>query len=422
MTIARNLSTGRFTGVVTCLSIVLGASPASADVLLGRWESHHEAPKALSLSPEIHNWSSDTNYAPDGSSYIPTTLESYSRFQFDAHASYGFTDWLTVYGRLSWAHVEIRSQNPSDHSGLSDQSVGATIRLWETRKSGQTVPASLEAQLQADLPAYDNSVSQTNLTPFLGNGTTDLTAGGFLTIPVTQSVTQAWTLSGGAGFTSRNKGYSAGLPWSVRLQCLQHFDGWIGSASIGGYQSLGTDPLESTAISGLKPAGSAGSFATGSINPALLDLHGSFGYRFDPKLSVALELDKSFFGKSAPSLFAVGASLTTHWDWGKRSHPLQQTPTEYGKANQGFVSYEFEAKVIKTSDRLNSIKIDKGSGGGVATGQIFDVFVVKPNGETGETIARAQVSAVKQSEASLIILEYFREVWIEEGFVVKRPL
>jgi len=58
----------------------------------------------------------------------------------------------------------------------------------------------------------------------------------------------------------------------------------------------------------------------------------------------------------------------------------------------------------------------------VATGQIFDVFAVKPNGETGETIARAQVSAVKLSEASLIILEYFREVWIEEGFVVKRPL
>ena len=402
--------------------LALSASTAQADILLEHWENHREPPQAISLSPEVRSWTSSNNYATDGSTYIPANLDQYSRLELDANASYGITSWLTAYGRLSWAHVQLKSSNASELSGLADQTLGVNLHVWDAKSTGQIVPASLDAQFQADFPAYKNSVSRVNFTPYLGNGSSDFTAGGFLTIPLQQTITNAWTLTGGAGFMSRSGGYSAGLPWSFKLDHVEHFAGLTASIAMGGYQSLGSDPLTNVAISNLNPAGSGGSFVTSSVNPALLDIHGGLGYRFDPKLSIALDLEKSFFGKSAPSLFAVGASMTAHWDWGKRSNPLMQTPTEYGKSNRGFVAYEFEAKVTKTSDRLNSIKIDKGSSDGVAPGQVFDVFVIKANGEAGGVVARAQVSVAKPTEASLIILEYFKEVWIEEGFIVKRPL
>jgi hypothetical protein len=71
---------------------------------------------------------------------------------------------------------------------------------------------------------------------------------------------------------------------------------------------------------------------------------------------------------------------------------------------------------------MNLIKIDKGSQDGVELNQEYDVFLVKQNGATGEAVARARVTSVKPTEAALTITEFFREVWIEEGFLVKRPL
>jgi hypothetical protein len=84
------------------------------------------------------------------------------------------------------------------------------------------------------------------------------------------------------------------------------------------------------------------------------------------------------------------------------------------------VSYSLESKVIRSNDRLNLVKIDKGSQDGVEVGQIFDLFVPSTDQNTGEAVARGRVSNLKFNEAALVIQEYFKEVSIDNGFVARR--
>ena len=88
-------------------------------------------------------------------------------------------------------------------------------------------------------------------------------------------------------------------------------------------------------------------------------------------------------------------------------------------SNAGFLNYNLEAKVLRISDRLNLLKIDKGKENGVIVGDVFDIFQ-KNAAEQEEAVARARVSHLKDQEAALKIVEYYRETWIEEGSIVKR--
>lgn len=119
----------------------------------------------------------------------------------------------------------------------------------------------------------------------------------------------------------------------------------------------------------------------------------------------------------------IGASATFWFGSGTDSDlPSDMSPEEYGKPNQGFIKYEFQAAVTKVNDQAHMLKIDKGYAQGVKQGQIFDIFSVEKSGVADEAIARGTVSHVKESEAALKIDEYFREVWIEEGYIAKRPI
>ena len=100
--------------------------------------------------------------------------------------------------------------------------------------------------------------------------------------------------------------------------------------------------------------------------------------------------------------------------------PSVDESTAYNKANQGIQDYSLEATVTKANDRLNLVKIDKGSIDGVEKGQVFDIFSVRSDGRAAEAVARAQVTSVKSDEAALTIIEYFKEKNINEGFIAKR--
>jgi hypothetical protein len=106
----------------------------------------------------------------------------------------------------------------------------------------------------------------------------------------------------------------------------------------------------------------------------------------------------------------------------QRKRPDQISNQDYGRGNQGFVTYGLEAKVLRANDRLNLIKIDKGLNDGVEMGQQFDIFPVLQNGKIGEPIARAQVTAVRAQEAALAVTEYFQEILIEEGYIARTPM
>jgi hypothetical protein len=93
---------------------------------------------------------------------------------------------------------------------------------------------------------------------------------------------------------------------------------------------------------------------------------------------------------------------------------------DYTRSNQGFQNYSLDAKVLRSNDRLNLVKIDKGTNEGVDVGQIFDVFSVQADGTVGDAVARCEVANVKADQAALSVTEYYKEIWIDEGFVAKR--
>jgi hypothetical protein len=89
-----------------------------------------------------------------------------------------------------------------------------------------------------------------------------------------------------------------------------------------------------------------------------------------------------------------------------------------------FTTYDLEAAITSVNDQLYLVKINKGLDDGVEKGQLFDVFRITEDSITGQKtetpIARVQVSYVKNDEAALNVVEYYKDQWIEQGFVARR--
>jgi NADPH-dependent 7-cyano-7-deazaguanine reductase QueF-like protein len=75
---------------------------------------------------------------------------------------------------------------------------------------------------------------------------------------------------------------------------------------------------------------------------------------------------------------------------------------------------------LKPRIQLKTIRINKGSLDGVEVGQIYDIFNLTKSGAPHIAIARAIVSESKTNESQLTLRFYFREIWIEEGFIAKK--
>lgn len=404
------------------LSLIVPLS-SHADFYLHSWENQREAPRSLRLTPEFNYYSSTANYDAFGSQFTPTGLQSYSRIMTDVTVAYGFNPYLSAYARGSWG----RSQ--ADHLtsggevfGFTDQTIGFTVHAWESKANPAAKGTSIDVQVQADLPAYSNTAAATAGTPFLGDGSIDLTGGAFLTIPIAQTRNHSWVLGGGGGYTWRSSGFSAAIPWSASLRFVPREEGLILGASLSGIQSLRTDPNATNPAAVTSTTAAGGSFFINAINPSLLTARANLGYQMGRNLSLALNGAYTLWGQATPAGFTAGLGMTARWGTESTKAPNQVSPQDYGKSNQGFVNYAFEARVTKTNDRLNLAKIDKGTQDGVEVGQVFDIFLIKQDGTIGEAIARAKCTSAKSSEAVLTVTEYFEEVWIEEGFVAKRPL
>lgn len=406
-----------------------------AEPFLHPWENHHQDRDTLGLNAELSYFSTATNFDSTGVLFTPNGLAKYSRIGTDVTAAYGLSPQLTLFGRLSWSRLELdHASRPGTGFGLGDQAAGMNWRIFEGKKSDSNgfgfTWGGLELQAQIDLPAYDNAVADADQTPRLGDQSVDVSAGGFLTVRLLQSRRANLNLVGGLGYLYRSQSFSAGVPWSAALRYEPRQQGFRGNLTLYGVQSLSTDPrgdditlLNNTSVA----AGTGGSYMTGAINPSFFSLKAEAGYESREGLAFSGGLIQSVFGKSAPSGMAVLFSLQKRFGASggaalRESKPEQLSPVDYGKSNQGFVNYAFEAKVLKSNDRLNLVKIDKGSQDGVEKGQYFDIFSLKSDGSVGEPVARTRVAEVRGNEAILSITEYYKEVWIEEGFVAKRPL
>ena len=267
------------------------------------------------------------------------------------------------------------------------------------------------------MPAYNNSnlASQGNL--FLGDGSKDISAGGFLTAVLGKTHSGKWSLVGGLAYLWRSDDFSASVPWALQIKYATFDHGFFFEVGPYGLISLKTDHTLPDINGSRTSLGSGGDDFSDAINPALFALKGRVGFAISKRAALTASASQSFLGTSAPKGFSIGGGVQFSWD---------QIPDVPAAATQngppGFVDYNLDSKVTAANDRLNLVKIDKGKQAGVVVGQIFDIFEIKPNGEIGLPVARAVVSSTKEEEAMLTVNLYYREVWIQPEFIAKRPV
>ncbi len=389
------------------LSALLSAAPANAEFFIHAWESHHTPAKILQLAPEFSYYRTTTNFSANGTPVSPDGLIQLQKLLGDATVGIGVNSRLSFFGRLSWAATLLDGASATGTSyGLGDQTVGAVFRLFEG--AGGT---SLDVQVQTDFPAYNNSDLAAAGLPFRGDGSTDITSGAFLRLPLVSGADSTLTVDAGGGYTYRSDSFSAALPWSAKVSYAAKMRGLSASAGAFGIFSLKNDPVANAEISGRSSSGAGGSFLVNAVNPSLVNLRGQLGFRFSPDFELQASAILPVWGQAAPSGFTAMLGAQMSWQRGATSGP---------KAKGQFQTYILEAKIVRTHS--TAVTIDKGSNDGVTKGQIFHIFQVRQDGSAGELIATATVTRLTWNEAELAIQEYYKEVSIEDGFVARRPL
>lgn len=396
---------------------------AQADYFSKPVTNFREAPGTLTLSPDANYYSSSSNFDATAAKFRPAGFLRYDRIDTNAQIAYGLNKYLTAFGRLSWARVQIDHQTiPTDAFGLTDQLVGFTVHAFDVGHSPRTLPVSFDFQLQSEFPLYDNTTAAKRGALFLGDGSVNYTGLMFLTWPFAVTNKSSWTTTVGGGFTKRTENFSSALPWSFKLSYLPRSEGFLFGLGCYGQRSLQNDPNAIRTSVGRLGNGLAGSYAVNAINPSLAVIRGELGYRIGSRIAVMATGSHALWGQAAPVGYSLGIALQATLLGNGTGNPANMSPIEYGKSNQGFVNYSFEGRVLRINDRMNLIKMDKGSQDGVEINQVFDIFVVKKNGTIGDAVARAKCTSANSNESVLTVTEYFKEVWIEEGYLVKRPL
>jgi len=358
----------------------------------------------FTINPRFTLLNTTQNFDLNGQSYAFGNTAQ--RYYFDVNAAYGFTENFFLYGRLSALYTLISGNgiNEQGNFGLSDQMAGTAYRLFQS-ESG----VSFSLQGEVTLPAYDNSAATIVTKPYLGDGSIDMTFGGFLEVPVTLQDTYQLYLDAGAGYTYRSKGFSQAVPWNVQLKRYPTMEGLTFALGARGNISLLTD---NTNISQSALA-AGGSYLINAINPSWILAQATIGYQTENNIQYTLSSAYPVYGKSAPNPLQI--TLGFQFEFGQHS---SNHPQEKRKAISAgsFRQYDLESKVTASNDQLFLLKVDKGAESGVEKGQIFDIF----SGE--EVIAKAKVTHVKNDESALRVIEYLKEQSVEIDSVARRVI
>lgn len=397
---------------------LLGAIPSWADPILFPLENFYQEKGRIFLRPRLQAYSTQFNYDRLGTRIAPQGLLHYNRYNLDIPAAIGMSDFVTAFGRMHWVFAQVQLKGYENQSwGLGDQSAGLSFKIHQWQRGTKLI-----FQGQFDLPAYSNPGKEKKESPLIGNGTFDFNGSAFLSYPWIQRPSKTLDLDVGVGITARSDGFPGMVPWSGRLRYHVFPQGIILGASLNGFISLGQEANKAAGNPCPNGKAAGGSCYILSPNPSLMMATAELGYRMSPEAAVIGNIGGSLWGKQTPQGFYGGVGVEIRLGRTRPSEKAVLSPEDYGKSNQGFVNYAFDAKVIKVNDRFNLIKIDKGALQGVSVGQIMDIFSAEKGGQPKEAVARARVTSVRDEEAALKILEYYKETWIEEGFTVKRPL
>lgn len=394
-------------GLFLCLIFATGINHyAYAHPIVQSWQNRTGSAPGFSIGPKITFFNTSQNYDLTSQSVLLANGVQVQRYYIDINLSYGFDENFFVFGRLSGLYTNITGVGLSNQSafGLSDQMAGAAYRLFQN-----STGLSINLQAEATLPAYVNANSLIESKPFMGDGSTDLTFGGFAEFPLTTQSTYQIFLDAGAGFTYRSKGYSSAIPWSVWVKRYPTQSGLTFGLGMRGQVSLETD-LTSSSVAALdQDRGAGGSFLINAINPSWMMLQASIGYQTKSNISYHLSGAIPFAGKNAPN--GIQISFGAQFEFGGENE--KKKPTNLVRPG-AFKEYDLEGKVTSTNDQLYLVKIDQGTEQGVEKGQIFDIFM------DNKPIAKAKVTHVKNDESALRVLEYYKEQSIEVDAIAKR--
>lgn len=406
-------------------------NPAHADFYVHHWDNFHSTKPDISLDLRQTYYSTSANFDGLGNPFAPTGFLNYTRIITDLTFLYSPTKAITLFARGTWSFIQINSSvRPGSGFGFGDQTAGANYRVYEsrTKKNGQPV-LFFDLQAQADIPAYNSADAELKLTPYLGDGSFDFTGGVFAGVSILHTRSATLRAMGGGGYTYRTSNFSQAIPWTALLQFMPKDSGFYASLGVSGVTSLKSDPN----ITLIRPnLGAGGSFAIGGTNPSLMTARGSLGYQFDKNKILSLGGSQAFWGQAAPQGFSVTANFWMHLeddetnrreydDEYERPYKINsksRNPRNSESSTSG-TNYSLVASVLKSNERLNLVKIDKGSQDGVEVGQLFDLFSGRQDGSSSP-IARAEVTHLRSDEAALKIVEFFKEVVVQEGFVAKQ--
>jgi hypothetical protein len=379
---------------------------AQAHPIVQSWQNRTGSSPGFSIAPKVTFFNTTHNYDLTSQSVLLTNAVQAQRYYIDLNMSYGFDENFFIFGRLSGLYTNVTGVGLSDQSafGLNDQMAGAAYRVFQNNSG-----ISINLQTEITLPAYVNANSVINSKPWMGDGSTDISFGGFAEIPLTTQPTYQIYLDGGAGFTFRSKAYASAIPWSLWLKRYPTQGGVNLGLGMRGQISMEND-LSSASTAALdQNRGAGGSFLINAINPAWTLVQASIGYQTKTNINYALSGALPIIGKNSPD--GIQISFGVQFDF----VPDQSKKKSSTVVKQGaFKEYDLEAKVTSVNDQVYLVKIDQGTDQGVEKGQIFDIF------NNNQLIAKAKVSNVKSDESALRVLEYYKEQSIEVDAIAKR--
>lgn len=362
-----------------------------------------------------------TNFDANGDTSSLANSGSFQSIQGGLFGQFGLSDQVTAFATLPAVFNSVTGRGSSTTGTISTTGSGMGEATFGLRYQPYREPVRLVLEASGDIPLYSRLAGDNwarldaNSTAPLGTGSTAFTLLSRIEMPFGSD------LYGGAslGFTSRSGGFSNLMPYSAYLRyddvrSVFFKFGLSGNFTVSDDQYAGF--TQGTYPNARATNVSAGSLIYNAVNPTYTAAEAHVGVYIIKQLFVAGGIEYPFRGKSYPTAPTFMLALGT--DLGGTTKT-----SGYTHSNRGFQEYYLPSKVIKANNKLRQVLIDRGKNDGVRVGELLDLFEKdRDDGSFGETVARGRVLEVGPTRAKIQVLEYFKEIPLQEGFVVRRPV
>ena len=411
----RSITAARFKFVLFGLITLFFSSSAWSASLIP-FEHYRDDYGRGRLIPEFMMLSSSQNFNQAGTKVKPDSagdqLTSYSLNLVNLVGSYGISPTMTVYGRLQYVKANYKTGLLNGNgSGLRDQTLGVTARVW---KNKETLSA-FDVQIELLFPTYDPVNQRAAGQMLYGDGTRNLTVAGFYILPFEMRSDRQKYMEIGLGYTNRNLGFSAFIPYRADFISRTTQEGWGFRAGLIGIQSAKSDPVTEPPSSALATnavhADAGSSLMVNALNSSYTAVHGALAYRFNPQSELRGTVATTVRGKSTAAWSQIGAQL---------EYRFGSTPSQNANPQKSQKTYGLTGRVKQVNEQLSILRVSVGEDDGVELGNLFAIFNVREDGSPQELVAIATVTHLRETESVLKIKHFQKQVLIEPGFVVKR--